>query len=598
MKKQYCIITLVAAVMALVASGCQKEKLTDTVTLGAVLHESVTSDSKLYIDGYTPCWHNEDMVFINDDVYPVAAAYGSSARIEDVTSSASGYHAIFPASIVVLDPSGSYTNLIQSTGPSVFLPSHQPYRKAGGYQRVQVPMGANLTSSEGTLEFHNLCSVVRVTVSNSTSNDITLKSITLQARRCCLSGRGVATIYGDDYFIEIEDDPERGDDNVPNHSVTLDCPGEVIPYGQSGDFDIVVPRFLFGEDDITITVNMTVNGSDCSHKTTKRGVALPNNTITTTTVTVRDNEILGIEAGAYLVDGDAFRTAIRNATQAGDAISVKFEYNSTRNASNIANCVVLSLLSSNTPIYGYLDETVDEVKVWRVFTEASKIIAHADCSQMFRVSDYDGNTSTTTGRIAHIDFGDGFITSSVTDMSSMFCECTRLTVLDVTSFNTENVIEMSQMFSYCRNLRNLDLSNFNTGAVIRMSHMFSYDKDLRYIELPYFNTENVLDMGYMFYGCESLTKLDLSSFNTSSLAMNQSGIGMGYMFSGCLNMTELNIHDFEIAREGVTIDRIFSGLSQNSYRCKITCKSAMKTAIENSSDFPSNVSFTWNCWDE
>ena len=597
MRKQYFTFTLVAVVMAMLAAGCQKEKLTGTVTLGAVLHESVSGDSKVYIDGYTPCWHNGDMVFINDDVYPVAAAYGSSARIENVSAN-SQYRAVFPASIVVLDPPTSFTNLVMSDGIPVFLPSHQIYRKIGGHQRVQVPMGAHLSSSEGTLEFHNLCSVVRVTVSNdiNNNNDITLHSISLRANDNCLSGNGVATINAsgsttENYAIRINEDVVYG--SGPMHSVTLDCPGEVIPCGQSADFDIVVPKFVHsGTDDIAITVALQSLNGLFTHKTIKHNVTLPNNTITTTTVTDRQNECVFPDAAAYLVSGNDFKDAIYNATQQGDQISVKFEYNSTRNPATVSNCVILSAASSNIPIYGFRDGDV-----WRVFTAAPEIYANESCNQMFRVSDYDG--SNTIGRIVSIDFGDGFNTSQVTNMSNMFCECTELKVLDVSSFNTENVTNMDAMFSVCKSLRTLDLSNFNTSQVINMSHMFSHDENLRYIDLSSFNTARVWSMVSMFYGCKSMTKLDLSSFSTSGLD-NRPGYGLGGMFGDCWNMTELNIHDFDVSG-GADIDNIFSWMAANSGRCKITCKSSMRTALEGSNQIPTGVGapvFTWDCWDE
>ena len=64
-------------------------------------------------------------------------------------------------------------------------------------------------------------------------------------------------------------------------------------------------------------------------------------------------------------------------------------------------------------------------------------------------------------------------TSEVTDMSSMFNECVRLTSLNVKNFNTHKVKDMSGMFLLCSGLTSLDLSHFNTQNVTHMDEMFS-----------------------------------------------------------------------------------------------------------------------------
>lgn len=67
-----------------------------------------------------------------------------------------------------------------------------------------------------------------------------------------------------------------------------------------------------------------------------------------------------------------------------------------------------------------------------------------------------------------------FDTSEVTDMSSMFYGCHRLTTLDLSSLNTSSVTSMGGMFDNCNKLTTLDLTSFDTSAVTNMSFMF-YD---------------------------------------------------------------------------------------------------------------------------
>ena len=59
--------------------------------------------------------------------------------------------------------------------------------------------------------------------------------------------------------------------------------------------------------------------------------------------------------------------------------------------------------------------------------------------------------------------------SSVSDMSYMFCGCHSLKKLDVSGFDTSHVINMKSMFDYCSSLKKLDLSSFCTKHVIDFS---------------------------------------------------------------------------------------------------------------------------------
>ena len=65
-------------------------------------------------------------------------------------------------------------------------------------------------------------------------------------------------------------------------------------------------------------------------------------------------------------------------------------------------------------------------------------------------------------------------TQNVTDMSSMFSDCQKLTSLNVTNFNTANVEDMRSMFKNCSALTGIFASNkFVTDQVIDGSDMFS-----------------------------------------------------------------------------------------------------------------------------
>ncbi len=583
MKQRYFYLTIFATLMVTFVTGCKKDE--GTVTLGAVIQKP--ADNKVYIDDHTPCWHNGDEVYINTTAYPIMAATGATARIENVVSS-NAYRAIFPSSIV---PDG--TNISSSSTIPVTLPATQQYQLVGSHQLVDVPMGAYITSGS-TLQFYNLCSIVRVIVSNSLNQELPLRSIKLHAQTAKLSGAGTATVSGqasDNITLST-----NARNNV-NLAFTNDCPVTVEARGSS-TFDIVVPAF--STNNVTISL-YTTDGYMFS--LLKEGVSLEQNTITTVTLNVTS---LTEDSYAELVDGPTFNEAFP-----GGASSIVFEYNSS-----VTSGILLSTNNSPVPIYGNMDGTV-----WRISTSASKINANPNCSNMFNTLEWHDymyyNLNT-------IDFGTGFNTENVTDMSYMFSDCWYLSnINNLSSFNTENVTNMSHMFYYCQGLASLDLSSFNTENVTNMSYMFSECFNLTSLDLSNFNTENVTNMSHMFSPCYSLTSLNLSNFNTENVTnmsqmftcpltsldlssfntenvTNMSGMfafcenltsldlsnfntenvtKMGYMFHYCSRLTSLDLSNFDMSSVTEKMDMCY-GLSSISQHCTITCPMSVQIELE------------------
>ena len=125
-------------------------------------------------------------------------------------------------------------------------------------------------------------------------------------------------------------------------------------------------------------------------------------------------------------------------------------------------------------------------------------------------------------------------TSEVTNMEGMFCACTSLTNLDLSSFNTSNVTTMKNMFGSCTSLTSLDLSSFNTENVTNMGfmfYMFYPSNALTFLDLSNFNTVNVTDMQYMFYGNSGLTTIYAGrGWSTDAVTTSNS------MFSDCTSL--------------------------------------------------------------
>lgn len=543
-------ITILCAALALLAtvSSCKKDQ--ETVTLGAVIDQN----AKVYVDDHLPSWENGDQMVINDDTYAITAASGGNGQINNVTA-AHSYRAIYPASIVA---SGS--NITGSPSVPVTLPATQAYALVGNHQRCELPMGAYLTSGN-TLLFHNLCSVVRVTVNNQTNVALDVTSITIAADNAILSGEGTATIAGqaDDAIVMSA---------TGGHEVTLaksdNTAMETLSAGNgTAVFDIVVPAFATA-DNVTITVSTT----DGYQEFVKTNVTLANSTVTTVTANVNQ---LTPYSNAYLVDGLTFNAAIPTT-----ATAVRFEYNNT----TVTSGTLLSTANSPYPIYGNLASD----GTWVVSTAASTIYANADCVVMFAAATWVGYYVTN---LTSIDFGSGFNTSRVTEMGGMFMYCSRLTSLDLSNFNTSSVRDMEYMFCGCSGLTSLDVSSFNTSNVTNMCGMFLGCEGLPSLDLSNFNTSSVKRMYGMFGGCSGLTSLDLSNFNTSSVT------DMAYMFWGCSGLSSLNLYNFDMSN---ITDRSYmcSALATYSGSCTITCPTAVRTALESGTDLPtSGVTFTW-----
>ncbi len=611
MKKQH--IIFFAALMALCSVSCQKDK--DAVTLNAVI-QKVSNDSKVYINDHTPYWHNGDRIRINDVDYTLQTAMENSAQIPNVANSTSGYRAIFPAGILT----NSDANINSSSSVAVTLPTTQVFEMVGTHQRVDVPMGAFINRGS-TLQFHNLCSVVRVYVSNAINAQLPVTSITITAESAYLSGTGTATITGENTDAIVIPS------STGSHSVSLcktdNTPMKTVEPLATEYFDLIVPEFST-PNDVTVTVTTSTGYKSIPIE----NATLAHNTITTVTVNVDELS----QTTAELVTGPTFRAAIpQNAT------AIRFEYNNT----SVTSGTTLSTSSSQYPIYGNMDGAT-----WVVSTPANRMNANANCNSMFRGT-YNSSTNTYQSALTIIDFGSNFNTSNVTymsymfngcsnltslnlynfntsnvvDMAWMFYDCRRLTSLNISNFNTSNVTNMLCMFAGCSSLTSLNLSNFNTANVTSMNGMFYECNNLTSLNLSHFNTGNVTDMLGMFFNCNNLTGLNLSSFNTTNVTdMNAMFYGcrsltslnlynfntvnvndMRSMFQGCSRLTSLNLYNFNMSSltshvSGSTTQtgkyQMCSNLASISGACAITCPTSVKTELQSGTGLV-NSRITW-----
>ena len=208
-----------------------------------------------------------------------------------------------------------------------------------------------------------------------------------------------------------------------------------------------------------------------------------------------------------------------------------------------------------------------------VFDESFKTYAPTSLAQFF-------SGSSTLETISGLEY---LNTEKVTDMSSMFEGCHRLSSLDLSKFNTANVTNMSSMFTDCHRLSSLDLSNFNTAKVMNMSYMFCYCQNLSKLDVSNFNTEKLLTMYGMFQNCKNLTSLDLSNFNTKSVKE------MAQMFYGCSTLQNIYVS------ENFVTGQVYAGYSM-FYGCtNLKGYSDRKTNHTYANCGPDGY-FTPGCW--
>ena len=119
-----------------------------------------------------------------------------------------------------------------------------------------------------------------------------------------------------------------------------------------------------------------------------------------------------------------------------------------------------------------------------------------------------------------------FDTSNVTDMTSMFSECTSL--ISIPKIDTSKVTKMNTMFNKCSSLTTIP--HLDTSNVTNMSYMFNNCKSLTTI--PLLNTSKVTNMSNMFNNCRSLTAIP--QIDTSKVK------DMSYMFQNCTSLTSIS----------------------------------------------------------
>ena len=227
-------IVLIAA--ACLLGACKKEDQKEKVVLGTAIEE-VGTNQKAYIDDNRyVCFAANDVVKVNNEDATISAD-GRTGNLS--VTRTSSYNAIYPKSIL-----NRQNEAVPTTSVSVILPSEQIYKTKtmGGTTRqvVDMPMAGYLGSETGTIQFRNLCSVLRVIIHNNKTIPLGIKSITVRASDAFLCGAGtIADITGNTTAPQIE--MSRTNTAVQNE-VTLQMTAPVnVAVNSSKEFYIVIP---------------------------------------------------------------------------------------------------------------------------------------------------------------------------------------------------------------------------------------------------------------------------------------------------------------------------------------------------------------------
>ena len=108
-------------------------------------------------------------------------------------------------------------------------------------------------------------------------------------------------------------------------------------------------------------------------------------------------------------------------------------------------------------------------------------------------------------------------TSNVTNMGSMFYNCTNLTTIP--QLDTSNVTDSYAMFSGCSKLTTIPL--LDTSNVTSNGYMFNNCVKLSKVDITHYKISSSSSNSYFCYGCYSLKAIIIRSFGSSyTLAAN------------------------------------------------------------------------------
>ena len=185
-------IACLALGIAFLATGCKKDEVKDTFNLDAVIEE-VNGGQKVHMENALPVWDNGDAIRVNNENCTVSITGTGANRKNSIAKQTEEqtYCAFYPASYL-----DANANLTSASGIWIGLPRCQEYSKSGNNQIVRMPMIAYSNNYNTRLHFKNLCSVLKVTVTNTTGHTFKLDSIQVKCDNSNIWGRCSVSLGG------------------------------------------------------------------------------------------------------------------------------------------------------------------------------------------------------------------------------------------------------------------------------------------------------------------------------------------------------------------------------------------------------------------
>ena len=128
------------------------------------------------------------------------------------------------------------------------------------------------------------------------------------------------------------------------------------------------------------------------------------------------------------------------------------------------------------------------------------------------------------------------VTSSCTQLGSLFADCIRLSSVNTFGWDTQNVTDLSSMFDDCSQLIEIDLSQCNFKNVESLYSTFHYCSGLETLHLPTTFTTSLISLGRTFWSCSKLSTITgLSEIDTSKVS------NFDRTFEGVTSLMEIDL---------------------------------------------------------
>lgn len=169
--------------------------------------------------------------------------------------------------------------------------------------------------------------------------------------------------------------------------------------------------------------------------------------------------------------------------------------------------------------------------------------------------------------LLNIDFGTGFYTYYVTDMTEMFASCFELRTLDFTQaygFYASKVTSTAYMFDSCSKLTSINFgTNFTTLKLTMATGMFLRCTSLTSLDLSGWANITKLEFADdMFAGCSALTSINLGALSIMSTTSGYYSIES--MFEGCSSLISIDAARIRV-KYVTNADNAFKGCSSLTY---------------------------------